>query len=106
MDNRQGLDPNSLEADLQSIREVLQGVAARYQGDSVQLLAILRCLEKLHQQIRDELFLAALPDNRQALYKLLRDMESKGGWPYIQRMKLRALLQHEFVEKDQFHQQP
>jgi hypothetical protein len=33
-----------------------------------------------------------LPDNRQALYSLLRDIEAEGGWPYIERMRLQAFL--------------
>jgi hypothetical protein len=56
------------------------------------LLALLRTLERLHQEIRDSFFQDALPDNRQALYNLLRDIETSGGWPYIHRMKLQSLL--------------
>jgi hypothetical protein len=38
------------------------------------------------------LFQASLPDNRQALYALLKDIEESGGWPYVERLKLRSLL--------------
>jgi hypothetical protein len=38
------------------------------------------------------MFQVSLPDNRQALYALLKDIESQGGWPYIERMKLQSLL--------------
>ena len=39
-------------------------------------------------------FRDALPDNRQRLYRLLKDIEQEGGWPYIKRMQLLALLEH------------
>lgn len=105
MDNSKDLEQNSLEADLELITEMLQTVAGRYEGNSLQLLRILRLLEKLHQDIRDDLFLAALPDNRQALYNLLRDMEAEGGWPYIQRMKLRGLINHSFLSFSQIQEE-
>ncbi|WP_421658567.1 hypothetical protein [Leptothermofonsia sp. ETS-13] len=70
------------------IRELAEGQG----GDSLALLALLRLLEGLHQEIRDNLFQDSLPDNRQALYNLLRDIETTGGWPYIHKMKLQALL--------------
>ncbi|MGL5084006.1 MAG: hypothetical protein ACRC8A_21175 [Microcoleaceae cyanobacterium] len=62
-----------------------------FAGDPLALLALLRTLESLHQEIRDSLFQETLPDNRQALYHLLREIESQGGWPYIPRMSLRSL---------------
>jgi len=58
------------------------------------LLELLRLLDTLHFEIRDTLFREALPDNRQRLYRLLKDIEQQGGWPYIKRMHLRALLEH------------
>lgn len=73
---------------VQSIRNLAQSV----KGDSLALLALLRLLEELHREIREDLFQTALPDNRQALYALLKDIESTGGWPYIQRMRLQDLL--------------
>ena len=54
----------------------------------------MRLLDTLHFEIRDTLFREALPDNRQRLYRLLKDIEQEGGWPYIKRMPLRALLEH------------
>jgi hypothetical protein len=44
-------------------------------------------------------FQVSLPDNRQALYALLKDIEEEGGWPYIDRMRLRSLLKN-FSEVD------
>lgn len=79
-----------IEANLQAIWQASLDVA----GDELQILDILRELEKLHEAIRDNLFQAALPDNRQALYTLVKDMESKGGWPYIYRPRLADLLRN------------
>jgi len=66
--------------------------ANRSPGDPITLLALLRTLEALHREVCDLHFQPALPNNRQALYALLRDIESEGGWPYIPRMKLQAIL--------------
>jgi hypothetical protein len=66
--------------------------AQRRQGDCLALLDLLRRLERLHHDIRDTLFCDALPENRQRLYRLLKDIEQEGGWPYIQRMQLLSLV--------------
>lgn len=81
-----------LQADLKVITVTVEQVAETHQGDQLALLGLLRTLEALHQEIRDGLFQEVLPTNRQALYSLLRDIEAEGGWPYIPRMKLQALL--------------
>ncbi|MBW4464516.1 MAG: hypothetical protein KME07_03625 [Pegethrix bostrychoides GSE-TBD4-15B] len=81
-----------LETDLESIATSVWTVVQPQQGQSMALLAVLRLLERLHQEIRDGLFQESLPENRQALYALLRDIEQQGGWPYIHRMKLQAFL--------------
>lgn len=83
----------NLEEGLQSIRHITWAIAQDNQGDSLSLLAILRLLEQVHQEIRDGLFQQSLPDNRQSLYKLLRDIETKGGWPYIYRMRLQSIME-------------
>ncbi len=57
-----------------------------------QLLDILRALEKLHQEIREDLFQDALPRSRHTLFELLREMETHGGWPYIPRMRLQEVM--------------
>ena len=79
-------------SDLEAIAKLVRDTASRYEGQNLNLLALLRTIEALHQEIRDELFQKSLPDNRQALYAMLRDIESSGGWPYIHRMKLQAFL--------------
>ncbi|MEG3861082.1 hypothetical protein QT974_18545 [Microcoleus sp. herbarium12] len=92
MDNGKDLESEKLQSQLQSLTEALRTLAESCQGDSVLLLGLLRALEASHREIRDGLFQASFPDNRQALYKLLRNIEANGGWPYIHRMKLRSIL--------------
>jgi hypothetical protein len=78
--------------DLEAISSQIRKIADRSQGDTHTLLYLLRTLEKLHREIQEGYFQAALPDSRQDLYSLLRDIEEHGGWPYIQRWKLQALF--------------
>lgn len=84
----------SLPADLAQIADLINQAAATRQGDTVALLALLRLLEERHREVCDTFFRDALPENRHNLYTLLRDIELNGGWPYIQRMKLRSLLEN------------
>ncbi|MBF2036688.1 MAG: hypothetical protein IGR92_14740 [Leptolyngbyaceae cyanobacterium T60_A2020_046] len=86
--------------DLAAIAQQVQRVALARRGNELALLELLRLLEQLHGQVRDDYFQEALPTNRQRLYALLRDIEVSGGWPYIQRMRLRSLLQHLEGEND------
>lgn len=86
------LSQDNQQAELQAIVGAVRTLAANCQGNNIALLAVLRQLEELHREIRDGIFQASLPDNRQALYALLRDIESQGGWPYIERMRLQALF--------------
>ena len=67
-------------------------LAKQHEGNIEALLSLLRLLENLHKEIREGLFQATLPDNRQALYSLLKDIETSGGWPYIYRGSLKSLL--------------
>lgn len=76
----------------QAITDLVRKAAEQQQGNGRALLRLLRLLENLHQEVREGLFQEALPENRQALYALLRDIESEGGWPYINRMRLRSLM--------------
>lgn len=85
-------DSGHLQVKLQAITTDIRALAQSHQNDSLSLLALLRALEQLHREIREDLFQSSLPDNRQALYALLRDIEESGGWPYIDRMKLQLLL--------------
>ena len=80
------------ESELQTALTNIWKIAQESKGQTLELLEILRSLENLHNQLRDTLFQESLPDNRQALYVLLKDIETKGGWPYIYRIKLQDLL--------------
>jgi hypothetical protein len=86
------LAPNLQAPDLQRLVEQIWAIAQEQQGDSLALLEILRMLENLHRQICEGPFQDSLPNNRQALYNLLKDIEAQGGWPYIPRMKIQRLL--------------
>lgn len=77
--------------DLQTITTQVRTLARSREGDLLSLLELLRLLESLHREIQENSFQAALPDNRQALYALLRDIDANGGWPYINRMRLRDI---------------
>ncbi|HIK34088.1 MULTISPECIES: hypothetical protein [unclassified Thermosynechococcus] len=85
--------PSSLSTtDLNALAERIRMAADQANGNVHDLLALLRLLEQLHREICDNQFQAALPTNRQALYKLLRDIETNGGWPYIPRKRLASFL--------------
>lgn len=86
------MNSGQLQTKLQTIATDIHTLASNYQGNSLALLALLRVLEHSHREIRENLFQASLPEDRQSLYALLRDIEESGGWPYIDRMRLRALL--------------
>lgn len=92
--NSSGTDVNSGlgTGDLQAISDTLRELADDCREDTLALLQLLRMLEAVHREIREGLFQQSLPANRQDLYNLLRDIEASGGWPYINRMKLRSLL--------------
>ncbi|NEQ65893.1 MAG: hypothetical protein F6J86_13230 [Symploca sp. SIO1B1] len=85
-------DVEQLQSKLQTITTAIDTLVSSHQGNSQAVLFILRTLEHSHREIRENLFQEALPDNRQELYALVKDIEESGGWPYIERMKLRSLL--------------
>lgn len=86
------LDIQELQGKLTDLKTEIGALANNHKGDTLALLALLRTLEEAHREIRDTLFQDSLPDNRQNLYALLKDIEELGGWPYVARMKLRSLL--------------
>ncbi|VXD13167.1 conserved hypothetical protein [Planktothrix serta PCC 8927] len=94
MDSQTQFDSQALLIQLQSLAEEVWTLAKTVEGNSLELLAVLRLLEQLHQDIRDSLFQQSLPDNRQQLYHLLREIESKGGWPYIPRNSLKSVMEN------------
>jgi hypothetical protein len=83
--------PSSMQP-LADITNQIYEIVDRDREDPIALLHLLRILEQLHREIQQNYFQAALPNSRQALYTLLRDIEENGGWPYVQRWKLQALF--------------
>jgi hypothetical protein len=100
MSEDRSLDKNKLSDDLQTITAAVNDAVACCEGDIIALLTLLRQLEKLHRAIVDGVFQESLPVNRQQLYSLLKDIESEGGWPYIERMRLQAFLVNLQPEED------
>ncbi len=96
--NQKPVGMDNLNASLDRIGLELQDLAQDNQQDSLFLLSLLRSLEEIHRKIRTEIFEPSLPKTRNDLYQIVRDIEEKGGWPYIQRMKLKNLLQNLEVE--------
>ncbi len=92
----QDQDSNSMDSDrlLKDSARDLCALAEQNQQDSLFLLSLLRGLEQIHRQIRVDYFESALPQTRHDLYQFVRDIEDKGGWPYIERMRLRDLLKN------------
>ncbi|ABB56325.1 hypothetical protein [Synechococcus elongatus] len=91
--------PETVRIDLLPLKQQVQELTQQLEGDAEGLLGLLRLLEYLHREIQDGSFRKALPTDRQALYGLLRDMETAGGWPYIPRLQIRTFL--ELLEADQ-----
>ena len=83
--------PSSMQS-LADMTDQIHEIADLHREDPIALLQLLRTLEQLHREIQQNYFQAALPNSRQALYTLLRDIEENGGWPYVQRWKLQALF--------------
>lgn len=92
MNGNQQMKLGQLEAQMQKMSQEIVALATIYGEDSLALLFLLRTLEQLHRNIQNDLFQPSLPNNRHELYKLLKDIEETGGWPYIERMRLRSLL--------------
>ncbi|BAY69481.1 hypothetical protein ACN23B_19360 [Anabaena sp. FACHB-709] len=92
MSNNSITESSQFSDKLQNITDVVQDAAKSCQGNTTALLKLLRQLEQLHREIRDGTFQESLPNNRQHLYAMLKDIESEGGWPYIERMRLQAFL--------------
>lgn len=87
---------------LQTATKEIWGLAKKHHHDTLFLLSLLRSLEAIHRKIRTEMFEMSLPATRNNLYQLVKDIEETGGWPYIERMKLRELLKNmEFNRLDE-----
>jgi hypothetical protein len=88
----QELNSRELSEELEEFTATVLAIAQQSQGDCGRLLSLLRTLEYLHREIREKLFQPSLPNNRNQLYSLLRDIEESGGWPYIERMRIQTLI--------------
>ncbi|EKQ68897.1 hypothetical protein OsccyDRAFT_3450 [Leptolyngbyaceae cyanobacterium JSC-12] len=98
MDNSDNPKLEQSGSQMQKAIDFIWDAAYESRNDTLKLLEILRKLENLHQQIRDSFFQESLPTSRQALYALLKDIEAKGGWPYIYRVKLQELMERMNIE--------
>ena len=96
-------DQNQVDSDslIKNSANNLYAIAEKHQNDSLFLLSLLRNLEEIHRQIRVNYFEAALPQTRNDLYQFVKDIEDKGGWPYIERMRLKDLLKNMEFDQDQ-----
>ncbi|MCC0179467.1 hypothetical protein I4641_21130 [Waterburya agarophytonicola K14] len=98
----QDKDINNIDSDsvLEDTAQDIYALAEKHRDDSLLLLSLLRDLEKIHRRIRVDFFEGALPKTRNDLYQFVRDIEEKGGWPYIERMRLKDLLQKLELEQE------
>ena len=94
MDYEQNLESTVPDDALREILSKTWSIAEKKPQDLLFLLSVLRSLELIHRQIRTELFEPSLPETRNELYQLVKDIEEKGGWPYIERMRLQNLLEN------------
>lgn len=99
MKSVQNSDNTQLDTKLAAIRAEIWAYAQGCDGDSTSLLSLLRTLELVHREIREQMFESSLPQTRNDLYHFVREIEDQGGWPYIERMKLRELL-HYLIPQD------
>ena len=99
----QNLDTSNVSSDSSILGDTAKHICAlaeKNSDDSLFLLSLLRDLEKIHRRIRVGFFEGALPQTRNDLYQFVRDIEEKGGWPYIERMRLKDLLQNLDLEEE------
>lgn len=92
MDQDQSTELLMLGNKLSQIRSQVQEIATLCENDPIAILTLLRELESLHREVREEVFQKNLPGSRHELHALLRDVEAKGGWPYIERMRIQGFL--------------
>jgi hypothetical protein len=86
------LEQSFVPKELNDVYRTLTDLAKERQDDCIGLLELLRFLETLHGQIRDNYYISSLPQNRGELYALLKEMEDQDGWPLLPRTETRSLL--------------
>lgn len=84
----------SLSDRCQDITQRVEAAVESCEQDTSSLLSLLRVIEQLHRRVFNEHFVPSLPNSRQALYALLREMEAEGGWPYIPKMRIYELINY------------
>ncbi|MEN9230053.1 MAG: hypothetical protein Q6L68_04040 [Thermostichus sp. DG02_5_bins_236] len=87
------ISEENLPPDLRQIMLAIKQAAQVRAGACVDLLMLLRLLEEMHRLILDGTFRESLPNTRQALYRVLQDLEEAGDWPYLPRLHIQALMQ-------------
>jgi hypothetical protein len=87
------ISEENLPPDLRQIMLAIEQAAQVRAGACVDLLMLLRLLEEMHRLILDGTFRESLPNTRQALYRVLQDLEEAGDWPYLPRLHIQALMQ-------------
>lgn len=87
------ISAEDLPPDLRQIMLAVEQAAQARAGACVELLMLLRLLEELHRAILEGAFRESLPNTRQALYRVLQDLEEAGDWPYLPRLHIQALMQ-------------
>ena len=86
------MEPSFVPKELNDVYKTLTDLAKKRQDDCMGLLELLRFLETLHGQIRDNYYISSLPQSRGELYVLLKEMEDQDGWPLLPRTETRSLL--------------
>ena len=99
--NSELANPDKAALQLQAALAEINNLAEQNQADILFLLSLLRSLEQVHRDIRSNLFETSLPSRRNDLYNLVKDIEEAGGWPYIERMRLKDLLRNIKTEETQ-----
>lgn len=94
------VEQNTVKEELQKLTEKIKQLAEESKEDIFSILLILQELESLHRYIRTEMFEPNLPDTRHRLYLLMKHLEEVGGWPYIERMRIRNLCTNLLVDPE------
>lgn len=103
--NTENCNDTLLDTELTQIMETTLNLANDYKSDVLLLIKILRNLEAIHREVREELFNPLLPNTRHGLYALLKDIDENGGWPYIERMKLQYICENYLKANENFEKE-
>lgn len=91
MDN---LNQDNLAKEVKEICTQIWNLSEKSKDSTLDLVLILREIESVHRQVREQLLDQSLPDTRHRLYIIIKHLEETGGWPYIPRMRLNQLCQY------------